>query len=236
MNYLCRRILLKNTREETGGHVRLESDAGGCAVSAQVSGMPADARLLLLRRDGGARDAGALSGGRLSMLLRGEDASFLVGAAVVSKGRALLFGGEGVDARQARRAAAQTERPRETATHIAAQEAPLPAEENAAETAFPAQSAEESENDPPVPETPALAAELPPEGVLPAQSAAEPENGWQIRETADGERFDATLFENGAPALTLEGFRTAQSPLSPPGMPGAQWIEGFFVEAHEPGE
>ena len=42
MSYLCRRVLLKNAQEETGGFVRLESAAEGCAVDARANGMPAD--------------------------------------------------------------------------------------------------------------------------------------------------------------------------------------------------
>ena len=95
MSYLCRRVLLKNAQEETGGFVRLESAAEGCAVDARANGMPADARLLLLRRDGGSREAGALRGGALQITLRGEDPAAIVGAAVAASGRALLFGGEG---------------------------------------------------------------------------------------------------------------------------------------------
>ena len=194
MSYLCRRVLLKNTQDETGGHVRLESGAGGCNVEAQASAAPAGAHLLLLRRDGTVRDAGTLNAGRLQILLRGEDVATLTGATVALGGRALLFGGEGISAEAARRAAAQSAQAPNGETRLASREA---------------------------------------SAHVPAQEAAGPAedgNGWMFRSAGDGQRFDGMLYAGGKPVLQAEGYLSPYSPQPPPGLPGARWQDGFFID------
>ena len=83
MSYLCRHVLLKDASGETQGFVRFESAPDGCSVDARASGLPSGARLLLLRRGGGFREAGALRAGAFRAVLRGEDAAALCGAGLV---------------------------------------------------------------------------------------------------------------------------------------------------------
>ncbi len=213
MSYLCRRVLLKNTQDETGGHVRLESGAGGCNVEAQASAAPAGAHLLLLRRDGTVRDAGTLNAGRLQILLRGEDVATLTGATVALGGRALLFGGEGISAEAARRAAAQSAQAPNGETRLASREAS--AHVPAQEAAGPA------------------AQQVPASAHVPAQEAAGPAedgNGWMFRSAGDGQRFDGMLYAGGKPVLQAEGYLSPYSPQPPPGLPGARWQDGFFID------
>ena len=232
MSYLCRRVLLKNTQDETGGHVRLESGAGGCNVEAQASAAPAGAHLLLLRRDGTVRDAGTLNAGRLQILLRGEDVATLTGATVALGGRALLFGGEGISAEAARRAAAQSAQApngetrlasREASAHVPAQEAVGPAAQQVLASAHvPAQEA-----------VGAAAQQVPASAHVPAQEAAGPAedgNGWMFRSAGDGQRFDGMLYAGGKPVLQAEGYLSPYSPQPPPGLPGARWQDGFFID------
>ena len=73
MSYLCRHVLLKDASGETQGFVRFESAPDGCSVDVRASGLPSGARLLLLRRGGGFREAGALRAGAFRAVLRGED-------------------------------------------------------------------------------------------------------------------------------------------------------------------
>ena len=289
MSYLCRRVLLKNTQDETGGHVRLESGAGGCNVEAQASAAPAGAHLLLLRRDGTVRDAGTLNAGRLQILLRGEDVATLTGATVALGGRALLFGGEGISAEAARRAAAQSAQApngetrlasREASAHVPAQEAVGPAAQQvpasahvpaqeavgaaaqqvlasahapAQEAAGPAaQQAPASANIPAQEAVGAAAQQVPASAHVPAQEAvgaaaqqvpasanipaqeaagpAEDGNGWMFRSAGDGQRFDGMLYAGGKPVLQAEGYLSPYSPQPPPGLPGARWQDGFFID------
>ena len=233
MGYLCRRVLLKNAQEETGGFVRLESAAEGCAVDARASGVPADARLVLLRRGGGSREAGALRGGALQLTLRGEDPAAIAGAAVVSGGRALLFGGEGDVSAAARQAAAQAFAPktaaRTDACRTAAKEPAAPARREAA-----------------APVAGARQEAIPPEALVLAQERAEPiaavaaqppqipADGWTFRSAGDGLRFDATLYEDGTATLTAHAV-AADTPLPPAGMQGAKKLNGFWMETGKPG-
>lgn len=112
MSYLCRHVLLKDTAGETQGFARFESAPDGCSVDARASGVPSGTRLLLLRRGGGFREAGAMREGAFRSLLRGEDAAGLCGAAIAQAGKALVFGGEGDVSAQARNAAAQAFAPK----------------------------------------------------------------------------------------------------------------------------
>ena len=303
-----RRVLLKNTQDETGGHVRLESGAGGCNVEAQASAAPAGAHLLLLRRDGTVRDAGTLNAGRLQILLRGEDVATLTGATVALGGRALLFGGEGISAEAARRAAAQSAQApngetrlasREASAHApaqeaagpaaqqvpasahvpaqeavgpaaqqvpasahapaqeaagpAAQQAPASAHAPAQEAAGPAaqqapasahvpaqeavgaaaQQVPASANIPAQEAVGAAAQQVPASAHVPAQEAAGPAedgNGWMFRSAGDGQRFDGMLYAGGKPVLQAEGYLSPYSPQPPPGLPGARWQDGFFID------
>ena len=112
MSYLCRHVLLKDASGETQGFVRFESAPDGCSVDARASGLPSGARLLLLRRGGGFREAGALRAGAFRAVLRGEDAAALCGAVLAEAGKALVYGGDGDVSPQARSAAAQAFAPR----------------------------------------------------------------------------------------------------------------------------
>lgn len=112
MSYLCRHVLLKDAAGETQGFARFESAPDGCSVDARASGVPSGTRLLLLRRGGGFREAGAMREGAFRSLLRGEDAAGLCGAAIAQAGKALVFGGEGDVSAQARKAAAQAFAPK----------------------------------------------------------------------------------------------------------------------------
>ena len=242
MSYLCRRVLLKNAQEETGGFVRLESAAEGCAVDARANGMPADARLLLLRRDGGSREAGALRGGALQITLRGEDPAAIVGAAVAASGRALLFGGEGDVSAAARRAAAQAFAPKAVSARTEACRVP------ARETAAPVRAETIAAAARPTGETQTVARReaIPPEVLVPAQEQAEqaeaaaapaqaeiPADGWTFRSAGDGLRFDATLYEDGTAMLTAHAV-AADTPLPPAGMQGATKLNGFWMETGKP--
>ena len=233
MSYLCRRVLLKNAQEETGGFVRLESAAEGCAVDARANGMPADARLLLLRRDGGSREAGALRGGALQITLRGEDAA---------NGRALLFGGEGDVSAAARRAAAQAFAPKTVSARTEACRVP------ARETAAPVRAETIAATARPTDETQTAARReaIPPEALVPAQERAEqaeaaaapvqakiPADGWTFRSAGDGLRFDATLYEDGTAMLTAHAV-AADTPLPPAGLQGATKLNGFWMETGKP--
>lgn len=234
MSYLCRRVLLKNAQEETGGFVRLESAAEGCAVDARANGMPADARLLLLRRDGGSREAGALRGGALQITLRGEDPAAIVGATVAASGRALLFGGEGDVSAAARRAAAQAFAPKAVSARTEA------CRTTARETASPVRT----ETDAPKKDVHQQA--VPPETLVPAREQSEPveaaaapaqaeipADGWTFRSAGDGLRFDATLYEDGTAMLTAHAV-AADTPLPPAGMQGATKLNGFWMETGKP--
>ena len=243
MSYLCRRVLLKNAQEETGGFVRLESAAEGCAVDARANGMPADARLLLLRRDGGSREAGALRGGALQITLRGEDPAAIVGAAVAASGRALLFGGEGDVSAVARRAAAQAAfAPKAVSARTEACRVP------ARETAAPVRAETIAAAARPTGETQTVARReaIPPEVLVPAQERAEqaeaaaapvqakiPADGWTFRSAGDGLRFDATLYEDGTAMLTAHAV-AADTPLPPTGLQGATKLNGFWMETGKP--
>ena len=234
MGYLCRRVLLKNAQEETGGFVRLESAAEGCAVDARANGMPADARLLLLRRDGGSREAGALRSGALQITLRGEDPAAIVGAAVAASGRALLFGGEGDVSAAARRAAAQAFAPKAVSARTEA--CRVPARETAAsvraESAAPKKDVHQQAIPP---ETLVFAqeqAEPAAAAIAPAQ-AESPADGWTFRSAGDGLRFDATLYEDGTATLTAHAV-AADTPLPPAGMQGAKKLNGFWMETGDP--
>ena len=112
MSYLCRHVLLKDASGETQGFVRFESAPDGCSVDARASGLPSGARLLLLRRGGGFREAGALRAGAFRAVLRGEAAAALCGAVLAEAGKALVYGGDGDVSPQARSAAAQAFAPR----------------------------------------------------------------------------------------------------------------------------
>ena len=112
MSYLCRHVLLKDASGETQGFVRFESAPDGCSVDARASGRPSGARLLLLRRGGGFREAGALRAGAFRAVLRGEDSAALCGAVLAEAGKALVYGGDGDVSPQARSAAAQAFAPR----------------------------------------------------------------------------------------------------------------------------
>lgn len=233
MGYLCRRVLLKNAQEETGGFVRLESAAEGCAVDARADGMPADARLLLLRRDGGSREAGALRGGALQITLRGEDPAAIVGAAVAASGRALLFGGEGDVSAAARRAAAQAFAPKAVSARTDA--CRIPARETAApvrtEIAAPKKDVHQQAIPP---ETLVFAQEQEESAAAVAPAQAEsPADGWTFRSAGDGLRFDATLYEDGTATLTAHAV-AADTPLPPAGMQGAKKLNGFWMETGDP--
>lgn len=246
MSYLCRRVLLKNMAEETGGFVRLESDSGGCAVDARAEGVAPGARLVLLRGDGGVRDAGQLRDGTLRALLRGETCGEFVGAAIAHEGRALLFGGEGVTASLARQAAARTGPvcgegeavSRESAATLKARCSAVAVEPPAPETPPPEAPPPETPTDEPAAQQTALpvgvllpALEAEPAAALPDQPAP-PKEGWIFRHAGDGLRFDAALRENDRPVLHAEGFSAPRTPRPPPGLPRAQWRDGFWMEVY----
>ena len=192
MSYLCRHVLLKDAAGETQGFARFESAPDGCSVDARASGVPSGTRLLLLRRGGGFREAGAMREGAFRSLLRGEDAAGLCGAAIAQAGKALVFGGEGDVSAQARKAAAQAFAPKAVSASRA--------ERCRAVAAEPCKSARETEAAP-LP----IADAVPPEALTVAK---EPEDSADARE---GEATSATP-PPAADAVPPEAFTFAKEP------------------------
>ena len=194
MSYLCRHVLLKDAAGETQGFARFESAPDGCSVDARASGVPSGTRLLLLRRGGGFREAGAMREGAFRSLLRGEDAAGLCGAAIAQAGKALVFGGEGDVSAQARKAAAQAFAPKAVSASRA--------ERCRAVAAEPCKSAREGEA---TPITPPAADAVPPEAFTVAK---EPEDSADARE---GEAAPVTP-PPAADAVPPEAFTVAKEP------------------------
>ena len=238
MSYLCRHVLLKDASGETQGFVRFESAPDGCSVDARASGLPSGARLLLLRRGGGFREAGALRAGAFRAVLRGEDAAALCGAVLAEAGKALVYGGDGDVSPQARSAAAQAFAPRAVSSRTESCRAV--AQEAGAREASTAQAPQNAPGAPSssaalAPQNIPTAAGIPPEALLPAQEAesAPSGDGLTFRSAGDGLRFDAVRYEDGTAALVAHAV-AADSPLPPAGMPGAARIAGFWVERESP--
>ena len=79
----------------------------------------------------------------------------------------------------------------------------------------------------------AAAQQVPASAHVPAQEAAGPAedgNGWMFRSAGDGQRFDGMLYAGGKPVLQAEGYLSPYSPQPPPGLPGARWQDGFFID------
>lgn len=226
MSYLCRHVLLKDATGETQGFARFESAPDGCSVDARANGVPSGTRLLLLRRGGGFREAGAMREGAFRSLLRGEDAAELCGAAVAQAGKALVFGGDGDVSAQARKAAAQAFAPKavsasraELCRAVAAEPCKRARDGKAVSSALPTADA--------VPPEAFTVAKEPEDGV--GARDGEAADGWTFRSAGDGLRFDAVYQQDGSVVLSAHAI-AADTPLPPPGLPNAERVAGFWME------
>lgn len=262
MSYLCRHVLLKDAAGETQGFARFESAPDGCSVDARASGVPSGTRLLLLRRGGGFREAGAMREGAFRSLLRGEDAAGLCGAAIAQAGKALVYGGEGDVSAQARKAAAQAFAPKavsasraercravaaepyKSADEAAAVASP-PAADAVPPEAFaiakePDDSADAREGEAASITSSPAADAVPPEAFAIAKEPddgagareGEDADGWTFRSAGDGLRFDAMYQQDGSVVLSAHAI-AADTPLPPPGLPDAERVAGFWIEKNK---